>query len=501
MSSSEYSSSKSSTSKSSSKRRNAQHKYDVRKLVLSKMKESSSVPSLEEIEKIQIMNFTVEEIKHMCSNKITAGIICKVLNTDPKQLNKFCKYLNTFLENPDKSPANIRDEMIKVKNKTKLSHLPEDAVQLILSKYKEMVPLKMVLRDWVYKQRKKLNWKNLGGNENSIDYMMDNIDKVELYRLPYNKNPKLKDLLNQIFKKRTDTTDIPWSLLSKNEYAIDIIVEELKKPDSKVDWKGLSRNPHPKAIKLIKEELKKPNNRVDWKALSSNPGAIKLIEEELKKPDSKVSWNSLGQNENAMHIIEKEFEKENSRVDWTYITLNKSAIPLITKVLERDPNDIRIMWSSFSFNPNAIDIFKRYPDKIDISQLMHNDSNRVLEIIVKNGRLQNNFIDWVSLADSKHIKYVWDNFREEAINKFRMIFQQEDENIYYSLADNEYGIDVFEYFYENNMIPQEELSHSKLWFILSNNPNAMSILEKNQDKIDWSAISFNPSIFVRDKLE
>jgi len=36
------------------------------------------------------------------------------------------------------------------------------------------------------------------------------------------------------------------------------------------------------------------------------------------------------------------------------------------------------------------------------------------------------------------------------------------------------------------------------WKQLSNNPNAIHLLEQNQDKILWSALSENPAIFELD---
>ena len=33
------------------------------------------------------------------------------------------------------------------------------------------------------------------------------------------------------------------------------------------------------------------------------------------------------------------------------------------------------------------------------------------------------------------------------------------------------------------------------WYELSRNPNAIHLLEENQDKIEWNQISRNPSIF------
>jgi hypothetical protein len=37
------------------------------------------------------------------------------------------------------------------------------------------------------------------------------------------------------------------------------------------------------------------------------------------------------------------------------------------------------------------------------------------------------------------------------------------------------------------------------WILLSTNPKAIHILEKNQDKIKWNYLSENPAIFVLDK--
>ena len=43
------------------------------------------------------------------------------------------------------------------------------------------------------------------------------------------------------------------------------------------------------------------------------------------------------------------------------------------------------------------------------------------------------------------------------------------------------------------------IDKSKLnWSYLSLNPNAINLLEKNQDKINWNELSRNPSIFEMD---
>jgi hypothetical protein len=45
-----------------------------------------------------------------------------------------------------------------------------------------------------------------------------------------------------------------------------------------------------------------------------------------------------------------------------------------------------------------------------------------------------------------------------------------------------------------NAISLLEKNQDKIsWYHLSENPNAMSLLEKNQDKIDWYHLSKNPN--------
>ena len=48
-----------------------------------------------------------------------------------------------------------------------------------------------------------------------------------------------------------------------------------------------------------------------------------------------------------------------------------------------------------------------------------------------------------------------------------------------------------------NAIPILEKNLDKVdWFWLSRNPNAIHILEQNLDKVDWLELSKNPNIFI-----
>ena len=93
------------------KKTKAKAKYEtVRRMIMKERSESRSVPTVETIKRIKILNFTVEEIKRICVDKITFSIVCKTLKEEPKELKKFCKYINTFLENPEKSPESIQKD-------------------------------------------------------------------------------------------------------------------------------------------------------------------------------------------------------------------------------------------------------------------------------------------------------------------------------------------------------------------------------------------------------
>jgi hypothetical protein len=53
--------------------------------------------------------------------------------------------------------------------------------------------------------------------------------------------------------------------------------------------------------------------------------------------------------------------------------------------------------------------------------------------------------------------------------------------------------------YNENAIPLLEKNFEKInWSFLSSNKNAIFLLEENQDKINWSNFTTNPSIFTYD---
>jgi hypothetical protein len=108
-------------------------------------------------------------------------------------------------------------------------------------------------------------------------------------------------------------------------------------PD-KLDWYGLSSNPHPYAVRMVEENVEK----AFWHRLSPNPSAISLIEKNLDK----VNWQYLSRNENAIPIIQQYLD----HVDWTFLSCNPNAIPILETYKDK------IDWVTFSANPNIFEI-------------------------------------------------------------------------------------------------------------------------------------------------
>ena len=98
--------------------------------------------SKKEAKLLNLLHFTVEQIKEICCNPITLSIVCDILAEKPGKLRKLCKYINVLIENYEKSPETIIKSIkkSKIKDKTKLKDLPHDILENILDKYKEILP-------------------------------------------------------------------------------------------------------------------------------------------------------------------------------------------------------------------------------------------------------------------------------------------------------------------------------------------------------------------------
>ena len=272
---------------------------------------------------------------------------------------------------------------------------------------------------------------------------------------------------------------------------------------NKLDWAGLSSNPHPKAIELLqRDDLENPRQgpyEIYWDILCKNPGAIALIKQ---NPD-KINWYLLSSNPCAIELLEENPDK----IDWDELSLNPAAIQLLKQ------NQDKINWNMLSTNPNAIKLLKQNPYKIDWGYLSSNpNAIQLLYNKRKNGDYPFKWYYGAFYENTISLDYLAENpllipifHKGDCQNSNhpydRVCFQISSNAIYVNIYENSnihFWVDLSK---NPNAIDLLKEHPDKInWSNLSKNPNptAMGILEQNQDKIDWKNLSKNPNIFEID---
>ena len=140
-----------------------------------------------------------------------------------------------------------------------------------------------------------------------ITYLLEKYpDKPwDWYRLSYNSNITMKDVLNN--------PDKPWDW-SGLSYNKNITMNDiLNNPDQPWDWSCLSLN---KNI-TIKDILNNPDKPWDWSDLSNNKHIT--MKDVLNNPDKPWDWSGLSQNSNiTIEFIEKNINK----IDFSCLSSN-----------------------------------------------------------------------------------------------------------------------------------------------------------------------------------
>lgn len=236
---------------------------------------------------------------------------------------------------------------------------------------------------------------------------------------------------------------------------------------------------------------------IDWIWFSKQPHFIDIIEQYL---DYYVCWTTLSSNPNAIHIIKMELERVNycwtntgNRIDKYWLASNPNAIPIIDELLESDKSDFKklvyhdeIFWYILSSNPNAYLILKKNIKKINweilaintnitfiLSNLFNETSNDIEGIpIIKDNEV---FIKGISLIKDKQL------FIKELASNSNAI------GLYEKNVKEICGINFFQ-------------QHK---YELSQNLNAISIIKKNKNAIDWECLSSNSNAidFINDKIK
>jgi hypothetical protein len=178
------------------------------------------------------------------------------------------------------------------------------------------------------------------------------------------------------------------------------------------------------------------------------------------------------------------------KLDWKYLSSNPNAIELLKA------NPQKINWEGLSANSSqyAIEMLKAYPKKIDWFYLSTNQNPYAIELLKANPEK----IDWEGLsgnpnatkllkANPEKIDWGWlsANPSQYAIELLKAN-PDEIQMPYLSSNPNPYAIELLK-------ANPDEID----WLLLSTNPNpyAIELLKTNPKNIDWEYLSMNPSIF------
>lgn len=370
--------------------------------------------------------------------------------------------------------------------------LPTDIINIIMS-YTDTY----TLRPWILKHIKKLDWRLLSSNPKSTNLLQTYIQNINWSNLVCNSST-LDLMINNKNKpfwvQLTLSQDInALSFLEKNITKLDEYVSRFdlhRKPG----WIYLSQNQHPLAIQIIEKHL----DKVDWSGLSSNPSAVHILEKNMDK----VNWNELSKNPQGIYLIEKHLDQKKidvKDISWELMSGNPNGVSLIEKYLDKkiiDPNDLA--WDILSSNPNGMHIWKKYMDWVDWRELSLNPYALSL--------LENHIecVDWNQISQSDHPSMI--EFIEKHLDK---VNEDIYENFWQNISENPLAISIINknpekvdlWYLSSNPeavhILKENLNELN-WERLSSNPSALEVLKENQDKIDWTELTKNSGIFIKD---
>jgi len=229
--------------------------------------------------------------------------------------------------------------------------------------------------------------------------------------------------------------------------------------------------------------LRLPENEkyINWYVLSANPNAVDF----LSLPENKkhINYHQLSKNQSSKAIeLLKEFIKENPNspiINWKVLSKNPHAIEILTSPENYD----KIYWKGLSGNPDPKAIkfllLDDNYDNIDWFKFSCNPCDDAIKYLRTNPEM----IDWFGICENTNLKAI-PIIKKKALEEKSLLF-----------AD------------------YKRLTNKIYWRKLSSNPNAIYlIIMKIEDesklsedeyrslelqyKIDWDALSLNPSIFI-----
>jgi hypothetical protein len=273
-------------------------------------------------------------------------------------------------------------------------------------------------------------------------------------------------LSTNYFLKWVDPKKLDWFNILKNPNAMNYIQHTTNQCVglSKYEYSILSSNIN--ADYLFQNNL----NNINWNILSKNPGAINIITNHYNKGGRLINWYYLSMNPEAIHIINNDILKDHNNVVWETLSSNPKAIHLIEKEITKNGfNRINLSW--LCHNTNASHIITHYIDKLKPS-------------------------DWYKLSLNPGAILLLEKYPQN-IN-FNLLCMNPNPHAIPLIESNINILSDWDYISDNSNamhIIECNLDHVN-WSILSRNPNAINLLKNNMNKIDYYELSKNPAIFL-----
>jgi hypothetical protein len=306
--------------------------------------------------------------------------------------------------------------------------------------------------------------------------------------------------------------------LLQNENALYYLTETIGYTGNKdLDYHWLSSNTNPVAIELIKEALKKnPDTFIYWAQLAENPKAADILLDKNYRDKIELVFDNLSKNTNSK-VIKFLAKPENyNKIIWKNLSANESvgAVALLEKeIAEGRPENV--YRQEVSTNSKAIRILEEYPDKRVGDSLSANNSDKAIELLKEHIKEKPKDINFFSLSINPNQKAL--EFLQE-INKIKWwsLSSNTNPNAIKLLEDR---FEVEKGLIKNSLTVYQNISQfDKInWFRLSKNPSAIKLiiarikyensllpeiigLLKDNEKISYSELAANPSIFAKKKL-
>ena len=335
--------------------------------------------------------------------------------------------------------------------------------------------------------------------------------KIHILKEYINSSPET--IKNKMKEYKTPILNLPEEL---RENIVNIFEELLKYelrdwiPIEKLDWEKLSLNIN--AVKLLDEN---PNN-IDLLNLSGNrnPYAIDLIKKyaiDNKELADKIDWEILSCNPNAIDLLETQIKKNIDSISWYLLAENPEAIGILKNYREK------IIWNALSSNPNAIDLLRekweeekylmktnrtQYNQLKDFENIVAwnvlSGNKGAIDLLREKIKMEKDMpsSEYELLEDTEKIN--WGSLSEnpEAI---KLLEENIDKIVWLNLSSNHSpkAIKLLkdQVEYENGLSKAQyaKLSNKISWLFLSSNPIAIEILAVNNNRIVWAALSNNPN--------